>query len=328
MYLGKDENGKRVYESVTRPSEYECLEEANRIAKHRSDVRKNPGLMTLKEAINAYIESRSNVLSPSTIRGYDIIYRNHLKPEMEMQIRKIDNQVAQLAINREAKTSSPKTVENIFGLLKPVVREYVGRELKVKLPQKEEADEVVLTKEECRKLVKAIEGDISEVPILIAMFLGLRRSEILALKHKDWDSENQILSINKARVLDKDLNFVEKTTKTKKSKRKIPVPDYLACKLDECVENDWAFCRMHPSSVDRSLKRFCERCGIPRLGLHALRHQNASVMLSLGVPDKYAMKRGGWSSNATMKRIYQHTMDDKMQEVNDSIDRYYQELAE
>lgn len=43
------------------------------------------------------------------------------------------------------------------------------------------------------------------------------------------------------------------------------------------------------------------------INFHGLRHLNASVMLVLGVPDKYAMERGGWSSLAVMKSVYQNT---------------------
>lgn len=55
------------------------------------------------------------------------------------------------------------------------------------------------------------------------------------------------------------------------------------------------------------------------------RHLNASVMLSLGVPDKYAMERGGWATNSTLKNVYQHTFSEERKQVDEMIDRYFEE---
>ena len=56
------------------------------------------------------------------------------------------------------------------------------------------------------------------------------------------------------------------------------------------------------------------------------RHLNASVMLMLGVPDKYAMERGGWSTNATLKAVYQHTFSDERKRVDEQIDGFFEDL--
>ena len=56
---------------------------------------------------------------------------------------------------------------------------------------------------------------------------------------------------------------------------------------------------------------------------HDLRHMNASVMLALGIPDKYAMERGGWSSTNIMKSVYQHTFTAERQAADQKIDDYF-----
>lgn len=43
-------------------------------------------------------------------------------------------------------------------------------------------------------------------------------------------------------------------------------------------------------------------------------------MLALNIPDKYAMERMGYSTPATLKKVYQHTMRDK-QEVTNTINQ-------
>ena len=48
-----------------------------------------------------------------------------------------------------------------------------------------------------------------------------------------------------------------------------------------------------PQTIRNRLAAATEKAGLPFYGLHALRHTNASIMLSLNTPDKYAMERGG-----------------------------------
>jgi len=83
-----------------------------------------------------------------------------------------------------------------------------------------------------------------------------------------------------------------------------------------------------PQTIRNRMVKAADEAGVPFIGLHALRHQNASIMLSLNIPDKYAMERGGWSSNKTMKDIYQHTMDDGKQQAAAAIDQYFDKLTE
>lgn len=50
-------------------------------------------------------------------------------------------------------------------------------------------------------------------------------------------------------------------------------------------------------------------------------------MLALGVPDKYAMQRGGWSTNHTLKSIYQHVFQSDRVHADVMIDDYFSKLV-
>ena len=327
VYIGKDAAGKRHYTSVTNTDRFACIAEATKIAQHHHEVERDNSLMTLGEAIDSYIELKSNILSQATIRGYSSVRKNHLQPEMNMTLKSITNNAAQRAINREAGNCSPKTVKNIYGVLTAVMSQYTNRKLTVTLPQPEPFEGNVLSEQDLTKLIKVLQGEEVEIPILLAMFLGLRRSEILALEHSDYDPKNKTLSITKAKVPNKDNVYVIKTTKTVKSNRKISVPPYLASRLETRIEQDKPFCSVSPSHICTKLGKICVANDIPKIRLHDLRHQNASVMLALGVADKYAMERGGWSSNATMKNIYQHTMTTERMTVDQRINSYFEGLV-
>ncbi|MCF0174062.1 MAG: hypothetical protein HUJ95_01860, partial [Bacteroidales bacterium] len=65
---------------------------------------------TLSEAIDEYIETRSNILSPATIRGYRIIQRARFTEYMPKPVNApVD---WQRAVNDEVKLCSPKTLKN------------------------------------------------------------------------------------------------------------------------------------------------------------------------------------------------------------------------
>jgi integrase len=72
--------------------------------------------------------------------------------------------------------------------------------------------------------------------------------------------------------------------------------------------------------------RLLESKGIQHMSFHDLRHMSASIMLALGIPDKYAMERGGWSTPSVMKSVYQHTFSAERQAVDDKIDNYFNAL--
>ena len=67
---------------------------------------------------------------------------------------------------------------------------------------------------------------------------------------------------------------------------------------------------------------------IDAITLHMLRHINASVMLQLHVPDKYAMACGGWKTDATMKRVYQETFSKERERVDRMIDDYFEDITD
>ena len=75
------------------------------------------GALKFGEALEDYISSRENILSPCTIRDYRGIQRNYIPSLMDIKIDDIIQDDIQKAINLEAVKLSPKTVRNIHGLI-------------------------------------------------------------------------------------------------------------------------------------------------------------------------------------------------------------------
>lgn len=284
--------------------------------------------LTLEQAIDEYISAKDAILSPATIRGYRVIEHNRFQALMHKRLNRLDFRTLQKAVNDEAKTCSPKTIRNAVGLLYATLK-FHGIDMQpVALPQKVEKEISIYTPEELEKLFNAVRGTELEIVILLAGWLGMRRSEILGLKWEDVDLKKKTILISRARVLDENNEYVEKGTKTTKSRRCLPLPDYIVDVLRNTPHTDERVVPTSPQTIRNRYVAAAEKTGIPFYGLHALRHTNASIMLSLNTPDKYAMERGGWSSSKTMKQIYQHTMDAKRDSVAMNINSYFENIVQ
>lgn len=327
LYIGKDPTGKRQYLSFTAPTKKEAEFEALQYQLHYKEISKDASAMTLREATEKYISSKDGILSPSTIRGYDAILRNRLQGLMSIRLNRLNNSLIQQAINAEAKTSSPKYVRNVHGLLSAVLREYYPSfHLNVTLPQKRITEQMYLEPEQIGVLLQAIRGDEMEIPVLLALWLSLRASEIVGLTWDCVDFSNSTITVRQARIRDKNNNWVNKTTKTSRSTRTISAPDYIMDLLRFSKGNaapDDPVVTMHSYCFLDRLHTILKRNGLPLIRFHDLRHTNASVMAALNIPDIYAQQRGGWSSPSVMQRVYQHAMSSKRSAVDQSIDDFF-----
>lgn len=327
-------NGKR--KSFTDPDP--VVAHANAVAwklglieKKDLQKRASDGKVTLGEAIEEYIDARNNVASPSTIRGYYVIKRNYFQGIMDENVHDIDEFVLQRAINEEAKTRSQKTIKNGMGLILSVLSRYKTINTRLlKYPQKIKKEHAYLDAEQIVRLISACEGDIAEIPILMGVWLGLRRSEIMGLHWDAIDLENKKVKIERSMVIDPEGNTVIKDTmKTESSNRTLDLPAYIASKLEASTppsKRKGQVFKIHYNTIYKNLEKICEKADIPFVGVHGLRHTNASVMLSLGIIDKVAMARGGWSSKETMERIYQHIFTDDKQSADDAVNDYFNTL--
>ena len=288
-------------------------------AEYENGIRqkKKPRRLTVGEAVDEFIRSRENVLSPSSIRGYTVIRKNAIAEIEYIQLKDITERDLQRWVNANAKRYAPKTVNNQFGLISTVLRQSkidLDYNL-VKLPRKETKEVAIPNEEQTELILKLIEGTSIELPVTIAITLGCRQSEIAALRWEDYDGSQ--LYIHAAKVLDKKNKWIIKqTTKSEASTRRIDVGGICKDRLDRAEHKSEFISPMLPSAVLKRFAKLCKDNGLPHFTMHGQRHGNASVMLAAGVPDKYAMERLGQSSPNMIKNVYQHLYDAKREEVS------------
>ena len=115
--------------------------------------------------------------------------------------------------------------------------------------------------------------------------------------------------------------------KTTESKRDFTIPQTLAKKLAVGDKSE-PIVTISMKATRRKLHALCRKNNVPDIRLHDLRHLNASIMLYLGIPSKYAMERGGWDDINTMDKIYQFTFEDEKKMVDDKINNFFDSLTE
>lgn len=258
--------------------------------------------MDFAGAAAQYIESKRNVLSPSTIRGYDMIIRNTSESFLKENIYDITALDVQMEINLQAKNHSPKTVRNHHGFISAVLGAFnPNLKLTTTLPQKVKNEPYIPSSEDIKRILNHARGTKYEIPIILACY-GMRRSEICALTPDDIDGD--VVTINKALVQDENKNWIVKQTKTTESTRKIIIPVDIANRIKEqgYVYNGY------PDRISDYLSETQTKLGMQKFSLHKLRHYFASQMSAIGIPDADIMRMGGWETDHVMKSVYRHSM--------------------
>ena len=287
--------------------------------------------MTVLSAVNAYINNREPVLSPVTTRQYRSIVKTHIEPDLIslMPLSSLTGPVVQAWVNSlvEGK-AKPKTVKNIFGLLRPAVKMYDKRiQLDdVRLPQSIMFQGHTPGDSEVQMLIENIKDKDRDlyIAVLLGAFGPMRRSEICALTSEDIKGNS--VSVHKAKVPGISSEWVIKETpKTDAANRTIIFPAFV---MKELKGIDGEIIKCTPTAITKRFQRELKKAGLPACRFHDLRHYGASIMHAMKVPDVYIIKRGGWSSDHVMKRIYRNALDDEQKKQTDIINSHFTDLVQ
>lgn len=181
----------------------------------------------------------------------------------------------------------------------------------------------ILTKAEQQKLTDFlfINHSIHKLGIFISLYMGLRLGEVCALLWSDIDLENGVLSISKTMQRVKDFD-PESTSKTKiiietpkstKSRRKLPIPQFLIPILKTYQGNSDAYVLtgkagsfIEPRHYENLFKSYLKEAGIQPGNYHALRHTFATRAIEKGIDVKTLSEILGHSSVTITLRFYVH----------------------
>jgi len=210
----------------------------------------------------------------------------------------------------------------------------------------------VLSIEEAHRFISAAQGERFEALYCVALALGMRKGEICALAWKQVDLEGARLSVVNSLQRIRDRNAAPDTrktrleiveTKTQKSQRTLPLPQYAIRALrahrirqieahlaaaSEWREQGLVFSNstggpIEPVMLHRDFQRLLKKAELPRIKFHALRHSAASLMLAQGVPLKTIQEILGHSSIAVTSAFYAHLGEELKRQAADAMDAVF-----
>lgn len=317
VFVGKVD-GKNKYKSFTvrdpsRAGKKECERLAAEYAVTHSDRGIN---VTVYDAVKTYITAKEKVLSPSTVRAYNL-YLKRMSQIDHIMLPAFTVTDAQQWISALSIKYSAKYIKNIYGLLSASIEYSGGKAPTVTFPGSPQAP----LHAPCDADIQILLNHIKSRPalytaVILAAFGGLRRGEICALTEKDIDGNR--VSVTKSMVRDSvGIWHTKKTPKTDTSNRIVILPA-------EVMEHVTVPLKIHPEQVSNRFRRAVRSCGCKtRFRFHDLRHYYVSIAHALGVPDAYIMQMGGWKTDNVMKRVYRDALPDIMKEEQKKLDEHF-----
>lgn len=298
-----------IRHTITKETAEECAAEATAIKYRAKQAKKKEKVkvLTLSDAIDAYIDARRGSASPATIYAYERYKVNCFQSMMSADVYTATDEQWQSAIRRESKGKSPKYIANVWGLVRAAILEATGRTPRVNLPAKEKNERPYLEPDQVKIFVDAVKGDPVEIAALLALS-SLRRSELKALTWDCINFDKKTITVKGAMVYaGKEGGMVhKKQNKTASSNRIVPIIPPLEEALRAAEQKNEYVVPQGGTCLFKRINAVCEANSLPKVGVHGLRHSFASLAYHLQIPEKIAMEIGGWSDDGTMRKIYTH----------------------
>ena len=234
-----DADGKRVaLYARTREELYDKVERARQIIEDASFRRENP---TVKEYCEKWLLMQSAHVRNTTLVDYTSKVKNYIiKPLGDMYMADVTADDIKLVMVPVSKKSS-SVYRSVNMLMKCIFYSAEESHLLYENPTKNisgkggipKKEKKALTDQQVEQLLEAIKGLPPYVFVMIGLYAGLRREEILALK---WDSvyldgEVPYISVRRAWHAEHNRPVITDELKTKAARRDVPIPECLA----ECL---------------------------------------------------------------------------------------------
>jgi integrase len=279
---------------------------------------------------------------PSAVRSYDDVLRLHiLGPLGDRRFATIRrNDLQDLADQLLASGMKPVTVRGALMPLKSMYRRAVARgemdinpTVGLELPAIRGKRDRIASPAEAASLLTAL-PDEDRALWAAAMYAGLRRGELMALRWEDIDLAAGLLRVERG------WDMVEGpiAPKTALGRRTVPIASVLRFHLaahrlrcawpDGLVFGQSESRPFYPEGVGRRAQSLWKRAKLAPITLHECRHTFASLMIAAGVNAKALSTYMGHANISITLDRYGHLMPGNEEEAAGLLDRYLAAAAD
>lgn len=317
--------------------------EETRVAVRRLQVGA-PSHATLSEAAEVWfqgaregwIRTRSgDKYKPAAIRAYEVGFRIRTAPALgHKRLSQLTrNDVQDLVDDLLAEGCSPSTVVVAVSSIRVIYKRALARGevvvnpvAGVQMPSVRAIPVRIATPAECARLLSALR--VRDRPIwATAMYAGLRRGELMALRLEDVDLERCVITVSRG------WDVLEGEISTKSGRvRTVPIATLLREELTRHIDRlQWteglAFGYrvdrpFHGTPLFRRAERAWDAAGLERITLHECRHTFASLMIDAGVNAKALSSYMGHANISITMDRYGHLMPGNETQAAAMLDRY------
>jgi len=230
-------SGKQIQRSITGKTQKEVREKLQAAAVEvNAGTYTAPQKLTVGQWLDIWAADYLGAVKPSTVRNYRDNIRLHIKPALgAIKLTDLHAHTVQNFINSIER--SPSTVRLICGVLseameKAVELDYIPQNpvKRCTRPRKEQKEIHPLNDEEIAALLNTAKGGPLEQLIIVALFTGMRLSELLGLTWDCVDFDKGTITINKqlASQAQRSAGEVFTSPKSNKARTVAAAPSVLA----------------------------------------------------------------------------------------------------
>lgn len=338
--LGQDADGKRKRKFVSVKGTKKLAEE--KLRELLTSLDKGIPLDTSKATVREFLEQWLSIYvetntSPRTVEGYREKIRSYIIPRIgTIPIAKLTPQhVQSIYAEMLDKGLSARTALHAHRVL----REALGHGMKwgllvrnvcdsVDPPRPQRKEMTALDAPDIQRFLNAASASPYGPFFFLALYTGMRRSELLGLKWSAVDLTTKAISVTATlqRIPGQGLQVMQ--PKTSRSRRLVSLPPEAAALLGglkvkqreahqdlsmEWSESSYVFSHpdgrpMYPNTVSLAFAKIIKKAGLPHVRLHDLRHTHATIMLKQGVDPKTIADRLGHASVVITLDTYAHVL--------------------
>ena len=204
-----------------------------------------------------------------------------------------------------------------------------------RVPRREQTD---INVEEVEALLFAVRATVWFVPIWVAAYCGLRRSELLGLRWQDIDFDKNFLTVNQSLKMARGRKVIIDPTKNPSSHDIVRFGSVTAEILKQWYERQknsglyimkpstLVFCDdsgfvLLPDSLSQFFYRTSRKLGY-NFTFHDLRHAQANMLLNMGENMKVIQERLRHADIATTGNMYTQSNDKMMNDVAERLEGF------